>query len=263
MFGCGSELFAAKCRHGSRVASWHLRRAGRWLQSEERLRAPPCRKETAMVPIREARLEDRFTLSAALASAFAENPFFEWIAGPTAPLEARMRIVFDALLNMNLRELDHLVFTAEDGSGGAIWQPVGRWKRQRREIVRVLPHMLRAFRARVPTVVGALKALEHSHPTEPHYYLEAIGVRQDQRRTGIGSSLLRLVLDRCDVETVPAYLECSNPRSQLFYARQGFEIRGTIDCGKGAPVVTTMWREPQIRRATPARPIEELAIHQQ
>lgn len=153
--------------------------------------------------------------------------------------------MFDAMLKLTLRKPDHMVFVAEDGSGGAIWQPVGKWKLATGELVRAMRAMLRAFRTRTPAMIGALSAIEKAHPTEPHYYLEAIGTRQDQQRKGVGSRMINLVLDRCDEEGTPAYLESSNPQNIPFYARHGLELREEIECGKGAPVVTAMWREPR------------------
>lgn len=199
-----------------------------------------------MVEVRAATPQDGPMLGDALGSAFSEDPFFGWVAGPKAPLEARMRIMFGALVKQNLRKPDHMVFVADDGSGGAVWQPMGKWKMPTGELVRVLPAMLRAFRARTPAMIGALSAIEKVHPTEPHYYLEGIGTRQGRQSKGVGSSLMALVLDRCDDEGVPAYLESSNPRNVPFYARHGFEVTGEIECGKGAPVVTAMWREPRV-----------------
>jgi GNAT superfamily N-acetyltransferase len=138
-----------------------------------------------------------------------------------------------------------MVFVAEDGTGGAIWQPVGKWKVPTGDLVRALPGMVRSFRTRTPAMIGALTAIEKRHPTEPHYYLEVLGTRQGQQSKGVGSHVITLVLDRCDEEGVPAYLESSNPQNVPFYARHGFEVREEIDCGKGAPVVTAMWREPR------------------
>lgn len=198
-----------------------------------------------MVEVRVATPQDRALLATTLASAFAEDPFFRWIAGPGLPLEPRMRIVFDTLLRQYLRRSDHMVFVTEDGTGGAIWHPVGRWKMSTGEVVRTLPGMFRSFRARTPRMIAAFTAIEKDHPTEPHYYLEVLGTRQDQQSKGIGSSLITSVLDRCDQEGLPAYLESANPQNFAFYARHGFEISGEIDCGKGAPVVKTMRREPR------------------
>ena len=198
-----------------------------------------------MVAIRRATVEDRSLAADALASAFSEDPLFAWVVGPAAPLEDRLRIFFDSFIKANLRRSDHLVYVADDGSGAAIWQPVDKWKVPPMDLLRSVPAILRAFRARVPAMLGALAAIEKVHPMEPHYYLEMLGTRRDRQSKGIGSGVMSVVLDRCDGEGLPAYLESSNPRNIPFYARHGFQVREEVSCGKGAPVVTTMWREPR------------------
>ncbi len=198
-----------------------------------------------MTSIRPATATDRPALSDALASAFSEDPLFAWIAGPRVALEPRMRIFFDAFLKNNLRQPDHLVFVADDGSGAAIWRPVDKWKVPPMDLLRAMPAFIRAFRTRLPAMMGALNAIEKVHPVEPHYYLEILGTRRDRQSTGIGSAVINAVLERADEEGVPAYLESSNPRNIPFYARHGFEVREEVDCGKGAPTCTTMWREPR------------------
>jgi hypothetical protein len=54
------------------------------------------------------------------------------------------------------------------------------------------------------------------------------------------------VLERCDGERVPAFLESSNPRNIPFYERQGFVVTKRLDrLPGGAPLLTQMWREPR------------------
>lgn len=198
-----------------------------------------------MVGVRQATASDADDVTHALANAFSEDPLFSWMIGPDAPLEVRMRVFFGAMAKMSLRKPDHLVFVAEDGSGAAVWQPVGKWRVPPIDLLRASPAVVRAFRTRVPVMMGALKAIEKVHPREPHYYLEILGTRKDRQGTGIGSAVMDPVLRRADEEGLPAYLESSNPRNIPFYARHGFEVREEVECGKGAPVVTTMWREPK------------------
>ena len=199
-----------------------------------------------MTAIRRATMTDRPELARSLASAFSEDPLFRWMVGPDAPLEARMRIFFEAILGFTLRQPDHLVFVSDDGRGAAVWQPVDKWKVPPWAMLRVVPSMVRAFRARTPVMFGAINAIERVHPAESHYYLEVLGTRRDAQGTGIGSAVMTDMLARCDEEGVPAYLESSNPRNIPFYARHGFEVRDEIVVGKGAPVVTAMWRDPRV-----------------
>lgn len=202
-----------------------------------------------MVAIRSATPADRSMLADSLASAFSQDPLMSWIAsvagGPT--LQQRLRHFMDAFLKINLAKPDHLVFTSEDATGAAIWQAPDKWKVPPTELVRALPAMVRTFRHRVPAMVGALNTIEKVHPKEPHYYLEVLGTRIDTQSKGVGSAVINAVLERCDEEGVPAYLESSNPRNVPFYARHGFETRQELHMGKddSGPLVTLMWREPR------------------
>ena len=198
-----------------------------------------------MITTRSATVSDGAQLATTLASAFSDDPLFAWMLGPKAPAEQRMKIFFDGIVGLNLKRDDHLVFVSDDGTGAAVWQPIDRWKVSTSDMVRLTPTMVRAFRGRIPTMLGALSAIEKVHPTEPHYYLEILGTRKDRQGKGVGSAVITQFLERCDTEGVPAYLESSNLKNVPFYARHGFEVREEVSCGKGAPVCTTMWREPR------------------
>lgn len=197
--------------------------------------------------VRSATAADRTVLAGSLASAFAEDPLFNWFAGtgPDKPFEPKGRIVFDAFLKLELGRSEHLVFADDGGVGVAIWKAPNQWKMPPVDMIRALPAMLRAFGPRATRMIGAFGAIEKVHPTEEHYYLEALGTRQDAQSKGVGSAMLRHMLDRCDSEGLPAYLESSNPRNVPFYGRHGFEVTGEIVVGKGAPTVTAMWRHPR------------------
>jgi GNAT superfamily N-acetyltransferase len=200
-----------------------------------------------MATIRLATVADRPKLVDSLASAFADDPLFNWMAGtgPEKPLEPKVRILFDAFAKLEFAQDEHLVYVDEDRIGVAIWKAPNQWKMSTGDMLRTMPAMLRAFGTKAPRMIGALSAIEKVHPKEEHYYLEALGTRQDMQSKGVGSAVLRHTLDRCDTEGMPAYLESSNVRNVPFYARHGFVTTGEVVVGKGAPTVTTMWRDPR------------------
>ena len=200
-----------------------------------------------MTVIRPATAADRDALTACLASAFCDDPLFSWMAGsaPGTALDPKLRRVFQTFLKLELRRHDHLVFSDDGVAGVAIWKAPNKWKMPAGDMMRALPAMLQALGTKTPRMIGAFNAIEKVHPTEEHYYLEALGTRQDMQGKGIGSAVIRHMLERCDGEGRPAYLESSNPRNVPFYARHGFETTGEIVVGKGAPTVTAMWREPR------------------
>jgi GNAT superfamily N-acetyltransferase len=201
----------------------------------------------AEINVSKAGPEDRERLAEAFADAFIEDPVFGWLLEGKPHRDRRLMRFFGILLREELRLSDHEVYVSEDGSGGAIWKGIDRWKTPMSSILRQAPSMTLAFgpvNARPWKVLGVM---EKVHPREPHYYLETLGTKQAVQGKGVGSAVMSLMLDRCDREGVPAYLESSNPRNIPLYARHGFEVRDPVPLPPGAPVLTPMWREPRVQ----------------
>ena len=59
-----------------------------------------------------------------------------------------------------------------------------------------LPSTLNCFRWGIGRVLRLLSATEKAHPEEPHYYLFAVGVRQESQGRGPGSEVIRPMLRR-------------------------------------------------------------------
>jgi ribosomal protein S18 acetylase RimI-like enzyme len=89
-------------------------------------------------------------------------------------------------------------------------------------------------------------AMEKVHPHEPHMYLPAVGIAPEWQGRGFGAALLRPVLERCDRQRLPAYLESSNPRNLVLYERHGFETIEELSVAKDAPPLWRMWRSPRL-----------------
>jgi ribosomal protein S18 acetylase RimI-like enzyme len=184
-----------------------------------------------------------------LALAFEDDPVMEFLFPDPASRVRRLNRFFRT--GLLVQHLSYgACFTDAEWSGAALWDPPGRWRITLTQLLRGAPHMLAALGVRVPAGLRALSAVEHAHPTPPHYYLAVLGTRPDRQGKGVGSSLLRPILDRCDADGVGAYLESSKERNIAFYRRHGFETTGEIRL-PGGPVVWPMWREP--RRAADAR----------
>lgn len=91
---------------------------------------------------------------------------------------------------------------------------------------------------------GVFEQMAKYHPAEPHWYLPVLGVDPSRHGKGLGSALMKYVLDQCDRDNKPAYLESSNPRNIPFYKRHGFEVLGTIPAGKSLSVFPLL-RKPR------------------
>ncbi len=195
--------------------------------------------------VRAAVPEDRDRLTAALADAFSTDPILSWMFGADPVAPARITRLFDIVLAEEFRKPARLVETTGDASGAAIWLDVGDSGMSNADIARNAPRMLSLFRTKMPRVLRLMTAMDSAHPKEPHRYLYFVGVRKAAQGTGVGASLLASVLDRCDAEGLPAYLENSNPANTAFYARLGFVERGQVKLPDGAPPMVPMWRKPR------------------
>ncbi len=97
---------------------------------------------------------------------------------------------------------------------------------------------------RLPDAFEIFGQMNAFHPTRPHWYLPLIGVVPAMQCHGLGSALLRHVLDECDRTTTIAYLESSNAANLPLYRRHGFHQLGEIQAGS-SPVLYPMLRYPQ------------------
>ena len=141
------------------------------------------------------------------------------------------------------------VFAVTNGprvEAAAVWLPPGAfpWTLARKlaatpTLGRVAVADPRAF----PTFLRYGGKVERSHPDERHWYLEAISVRPECQRRGLGSRLVTPILERADGEGVPCYLETSDPANIAFYRRFGFDVVDPpLVVLPDGPPVTAMWR---------------------
>jgi GNAT superfamily N-acetyltransferase len=89
-----------------------------------------------------------------------------------------------------------------------------------------------------------LDDFKHVHPKQDHYYLEFLGVLPGCQRQGLGSLMVKTLMQIADQEQVGCYLETSNLSALHLYQRLGFNVTGEKDM-IGVPS-WFMWRSPQI-----------------
>ena len=74
-----------------------------------------------------------------------------------------------------------------------------------------------------------------------HPWIDALGGEADEHVLADRQSTL---LERCDREGIPAYLESSKEKNVPFYRRHGFEVTREIQLPNG-PMLWAMWRQPR------------------
>lgn len=178
-------------------------------------------------PVRLATKDEIPALAQVLTRAFARDPFISYLAGDAAQRDQRMQAGWTAILRFaSARLLD--TWTTDDHAGVAIWVPPGRKGSTALESVRLMPALGRlAGWRRLRSVSEAVTTLErrrHHHCPQQHFYLSALGVEPERQGQGIGSALMKPVLDRCDAEIIPAYLETAGTRNVQLYERHGFKV---------------------------------------
>jgi len=194
--------------------------------------------------MRIASASDREAVTVALAKAFMDDPVAIWATPADRHRPRVLRHFFGALYDTHLGE--ETVYVDPDRRGAAIWALPNRWKATPRQGLRTA----RAFAhprhwPRFPRIARGIMAAEGGHPAAPkHFYLATLGVDPDHQGEGLGSRLLAPILEICDSDGIPAYLESSKHSNIAFYARHGFRVTGELRMPAGGPLVYAMWREP-------------------
>ena len=98
---------------------------------------------------------------------------------------------------------------------------------------------------RLIRVAAATDKLHAQYAPPSHYYLFGLGVDPSSQGKGAGSYLLELLLQRCDAEHAPCYLETHSERNIAFYKRNGFDVVVEAEILNGGLRVWGMRREPR------------------
>ena len=180
--------------------------------------------------------------AAVLAEAFSTDPAVRWfLPGLTdAARRARLTGWFGALG----RRGGHLVQLSASGEGAALWRPPGRAAFSTRETIVLLPTVARTWLRWPHRTLLGVRAVEHGHPTAPHWYLDYVGVTAAARGRGIGGELLREGAGWAGGDGVGTHLNASSASSRRLYERHGFGVTRAYALPLGGPPQWHMWRPP-------------------
>jgi ribosomal protein S18 acetylase RimI-like enzyme len=200
--------------------------------------------ESALPTVRRATAADVDAMAEQLARTFFDDPVISHIFHNAGRREAGLRSYFRTQMRA-----DYLPFggcyTTEGHRGSAIWGPAGKPLLTGVAGILTMAPVLPYVATNLVTTLRILNLVEAMHPHEPHWYLATLGTAVDEQGKGIGGALLRPVLEHCDREGLPCYLESSKERNLSFYGRHGFSVVKEVQLPADGPPIWTMWREPQ------------------
>jgi len=204
--------------------------------------AAPLTVEAADLHVRRAAVPDLPDLVETLTVAFQPDPFMSWwIPDP----ERRWSILancFELIADINL-PYDELYLTDPAPVAAAVWIPPG-CQPSGDHAEELVGWYVAAAEETADRLQSALQLMAEVHPEQPHAYLFLLATLPQWQSRGLGSALLRNMLQRCDRDGVPAYLEATSEDSRRLYLRHGFQATGEIRLPDG-PSMWPMWRPPQ------------------
>jgi len=194
-------------------------------------------------PVCHAVRADLDPLAATLADAFADDPMMAWMYPDPGTRTAHIHGFMRAALDIGFPH-GH-VYAAGANTAAAIWAPPDVDLFDDQAVATLFGLLSEQLGPRVAEVGSGLGGLTEHHPRHvPHFYLFVLGSARAVQGQGVGSRMLHEILDRCDRQSLGAYLESSNIRNVPFYERHGFKVLTEVKVSEEF-VARPMWREPR------------------
>jgi GNAT superfamily N-acetyltransferase len=198
-----------------------------------------------MPPVPQVHLvrpEDVPVAAASLVRAFYDDPMLEFLFPDPATRGRALRRFFTLQLRQTPRHRG-LAYTTEGCHATALWVPPRTGPPGLRDMVAQIPKLF-ILGKRAGAALALVQLVDTRHPKTPHYYLGGLGTDPQWQGRGLGSAVLAPVLERCDRDGVPAYLESSKESNVAFYAHRRFEVIDEVSIPESDVRLWLMWREP-------------------
>jgi GNAT superfamily N-acetyltransferase len=165
---------------------------------------------------------------------FADDPVNQWVFGGR---ECMTKYYTKMAKKLYLTKgFGHVT---DDQTGGSLWlRPSDAKQVPLIKSIDIAFSMLRhnGFKS-ILRGMGVDDGLANKKPSEPHFYLFAIGSRPEHQGKGVGSIIMQAGLEIVDQAAMPAYLESSKESNLPFYQRFGFEVTEKVVPAQGLPTI--------------------------
>jgi ribosomal protein S18 acetylase RimI-like enzyme len=195
------------------------------------------------VNVRKAGEQDIPAMAAMLSRAFHEDPIVDWVFQDEQRRPKYTNRFFAGRARVLIGQRE--IYTIDSVAAAAMWARPDEWRDPPLKALRELAILAPGVGLRVGQVMRGLVHVESRHPKPPHWYLAVLGTEPSRQGEGLATRLLGVVLEDCDRDEVPAYLETGTERNVAFYTRHGFKVIEELRLPKGPPV-WLMWREPRL-----------------
>lgn len=178
----------------------------------------------------KATVEDKHKVVTILANAFDDNKSVNYIIKQDSKRKQRIRRLMEYSFNVCL-EFGKVFLSDDKDACGLILQPDNKRTTLRsicRDINLVFTCIGIGNLLKAMTREAKIKALQ---PNQPNCYLWFIGVSPEVQGKGIGTYLLKEIMNDCGINKRVVCLETSTLRNVPWYEQFGFTIYNQLDLG--------------------------------
>jgi len=176
----------------------------------------------------KANANDKQTVVSILSKSFNENRSVNYVLRRDSSRESRLKKLMEYSFDYcsNFGE----VFLSEDRKACALIVLPDKRKTNFKSIYLDLKLALTCVGlANLGKVMKRESKIKSLHPKTPMYYLWFIGVDPDVQNKGLGSKLLKQLIERGKELSRPIYLETSTPKNLPWYEKFGFSVYNVLD----------------------------------
>jgi len=206
----------------------------------------------AEIPVEQVSWDDLTPAANTLQRAFADNAMMRFMTASARNPDAALNQNFVHILRRT-RVNGIIMRTSERHEGIAVWFLNGFATSSLLLNLGVAWYKLRAFRLReIRKLLPFYMQIERAHAriiSQPHYYLEILGVAPRFQGQGYSSKLLRPVLAHADEKRLKCYLETQDEENVSLYQHFGYEVVDTIPVAFDPTPYSLMLRKPRTAKS--------------